>query len=376
MFARRKPKPGWDDSLVPHGFVGQATEEFMSPRSAESAQPDLTPSDSDLIPVPQFRRGAENPDAAVRRKPASVPGPEVRANTLAPRRGEKPAAGPRLLPRVQELNKLRMLLQEEREKGVARHVQGIVATSVETPPELPIALSAASPIAKPDATRSAPTLEQPLASALIEKPAEPASPAMPKSKPARFAAWIESAKTAASACNAEMKRRWLLTANFGQQLWASRVRIRLATSLPLYKIPFARMATAPARAWCTMATGARKNARLATSMTMAILSALLALGLIVATRRYYPAAHAEARGSARPAATADSTPIEPRNPAPAKAAESSAPKPRLTKAAVGQSVKAGSVVQAAERKPIRKRAHRGGNDDYVAPDTYVYYGKR
>ena len=348
----------------------------MSPRNAESTQPDLPSSDANQIPMPQFRRGSEEPDTVVRRGPASVPAQAPHANAVSARPNARPGSGPSLLPPVQQLNKLRMLLQEEREKGVARHVQGIVATSVETPPELPIALSAASPIAKPDATRSAPTLEQPLASALIEKPAEPASPAMPKSKPAPFAAWIESGRTAASAFNAEMRSRWLLTANFVRQLWTQRVRIRLAARVPFHRIPFARIAAAPVLAWRALATGARQNARLATSMTMAIFSALLALGLIVATRRYDPAAHAAARNAVPPAAMADSTPIAPSNRGTTKAAETSAVKPRPSKTVVGQSANAGSVVQAAERKPIHKRAHRGGNDDYVAPDTYVYYGKR
>ena len=384
MFAWRKSKPGCDDSLVPHGFVGQATEEFMSPRNAESTQPDLPPSDANQIPIPKFRQAPQPIDGGVRRGPVSVPAQKVRPSSAAtnPQTKSAPAFW-RPLPPVQELNKLRMALQEERAKGSDRRVEPVLSTSVAASPvatsqALSIAAPAAPSVATPIACSVTPSVhpEQLSSSALIETTNATISLATPKSKPTRVAAWIESGKTTAAAFNAEMRRRWLLTANFGQQLWARRVRIRLAARVPFHRIPFARIAAAPVLAWRGLVTGARQNARLATSMTMAIFSALLALGLIVATRRYDPAAHATARNAVLPEAMADSTPIATSNPGPAKAAESSAVKPRLSKTIVGQSANAVSVVQAAERKPIRKRAHRSGDDDYIAPDTYVSYGKR
>lgn len=364
MFARRKSTLGCDDALVPHGFVGQAIVEFMSPRNAESAQPDLPGSGANQIPMPRFRRGPEQPDTAVRRGPASVPAEEIRANSVTARPSVTPAPGPSLLPPVQELNKLRMLLQEERAKGAQRHVEPVRATSVAIPPSRKLIEHAASVV-----TETAP---------------EPASISTPQPEPAPiqpdpmwFQSRLESAKRIATTFVVEIKRRWLGAGAFAQQFWTRRVRIRLAARVPLQKI-----ISGPMSACRTAVNAVRRNARLVNSLAMATLSALLAWGLIAAVRHYDPADMAAGHGATPSSLSADSAPVNarsaptaPATPVVAKDVDSGARR-NQARAASHTSAKPTPVVQAADRKTIRRQAHRSGDDDYVAPDTYVYYGKR
>lgn len=323
----------------------------MSPRNAESAQPDLPHSDANQIPMPRFRRGPEQPDTAVRRGPASVPASTAPTQPALRKAGEV-APLPWPLPPVQELNKRRMLLQEERAKNAERHVEPVLVA----PPVV------ASPAAK---------LAEPAASAIIETAPEPIQVSTPKPEPMRVESGLqfklESSKKHATALLAEIRYRSLEAGSFARRLWTRRVRIRLATRDPLQKIVSGPMAV------CRAAANAiRQNARLVNSLAMATLSALLAWGLIAAVRHYDPAAKAAGHDAARsfvkanPALAAPATAVVAKDPASKpdglRTASSASKKPR--------------VVQAADRKTIRKQEHRSGNDDYVAPDTYVYYGKR
>lgn len=330
----------------------------MSPRNAESAQPDLPESDANQIPMPRFRRGPEQPDTAVRRRPASVPAEEIRANSAAARPTVRPAPGPSLLPPVQELNKLRMLLQEERAKGAERHVEPVLV---------------APPVVAPPAPKPA----EPAASVVVEKVPEPSPVAIAQPEPAPlqpdpmwFQPKIESAKRWASTFVAELKRHSLEAGSVAQQFWTRRVRIRLALHAPLQRI-----VSRPMEVCRTAVNAVRQNARLVNSLAMAALSALLVWGLIVTLRHHDPASKA-ARNDARHATvTANSASAAPAKAVAAKGA-SSAVKPNPATAASHASKKPSPIVQAADRKPMRKAAQHRANDDYVAPDTYVYYGKR
>ena len=330
----------------------------MSPRNAESAQPDLPESDANQLPMPRVRRGPEQPDTAVRRGPASVPAEEIRANSSAAGTSAKSTPGPSLLPPVQELNKLRMLLQEERAKGAERHVEPVLA---------------APPVAAPPA----PKLAEPAASAVIERDPEPSRVATSQPEPAPlqpdpmwFQPKIESAKRWASTFVAELKRRSLDAGTFARELWMGRVRIRLALHAPLQRIVSRPMEV------CRAAVNAvRQNARLVNSLAMATLSALLAWGLIVTVRHHDPAGKAAGNDAAHATVTANSASAAPAKAVAAKGT-SSAVKPNPTRAASHASKKPSPIVQAADRKTIRKAAQHRTNDDYVAPDTYVYYGKR
>lgn len=324
----------------------------MSPRNAESAQPDLPHSDANQIPMPRFRRGPEQPDTAVRRGPASVPA-SAAPTQPALRKAGGVAPLPWPLPPVQELNKRRMLLQEERAKSVERHVEPVL-------------------VAPPVVASPAPKLAEPAASAIVESVPGLIQVSTPKPEPIRVESGIqfklESGKKHATALLAEISRCSLEAGNFARQLWTRRVRIRLATRDPLQKIVSGPMAV------CRAAANAiRQNARLVNSLAMATLSALLAWGLIAAARHYDPAAKAAGHDAARSFVKANPTLAAP---ATAVVARDPASKPDGLRTASSASKKPTPVVQAAERKTIRKQEHRSGNDDYVAPDTYVYYGKR
>lgn len=125
-----------------------------------------------------------------------------------------------------------------------------------------------------------------------------------------------------------------------------------------------------------------RNWRLATSVSMAALSALLALGLILLVSRYQPASHAD-----------DTTSFQQNGPAPATqqavAPVSAKTTPSKTSPAASAPRKTPPVVNAAQRTPDESvaasathqsapahRAHHNADEDYVARDTYVYYGAK
>jgi len=120
----------------------------------------------------------------------------------------------------------------------------------------------------------------------------------------------------------------------------------------------------------------QQNSRLATSLAMAALSALLTLGLILIVGRYQPSASAKA-----PAAI--STPPRGTTTVPANA-DTAKPSP-VSGVHRAAATKRSPVVNTALRTPAvaaartTKSAHRprhNEDEDYVAPDTYVYYGTK
>lgn len=150
-----------------------------------------------------------------------------------------------------------------------------------------------------------------------------------------------------------------------------RIRIRIAAG-PQLRSYADRFQQAQARSRSML----QQNSRLATSLAMAALSALLTLGLILIIGHYQPSANAEA-----PAVT--STPQQgvsaiPTNRLVAK------PSP-VSSAHSGSLANSAPVVNTTLREPanhrpattkLARRPHHNEDEDYVAPDTYVYYGKR
>ncbi len=113
----------------------------------------------------------------------------------------------------------------------------------------------------------------------------------------------------------------------------------------------------------------RYDSRLWTSVAMAGLSALLAFGLILTVRRYATAAlpsHVFQKDSSPPVCTpAAAASVVPPKPAPAVQSA------RLSNKAVAippKRMNTARVVQPKSRHSLE--------DEYVARDTYVYYGKR
>jgi hypothetical protein len=113
----------------------------------------------------------------------------------------------------------------------------------------------------------------------------------------------------------------------------------------------------------------QQNSRLSTSLAMAALSALLTLGLILIVSRYQPSANAT-----QPQSTA----AIPANPVKAKPSPASGVRSEAaTKQSpvVNTALRAPANAAAATTKTAR-RPHHSEDEDYVAPDTYVYYGNR
>jgi hypothetical protein len=118
----------------------------------------------------------------------------------------------------------------------------------------------------------------------------------------------------------------------------------------------------------------QRNSRLATSLTMAALSALLTLGLILIVGRYEGSATVEA--PAITSTTQQGASVIPVNPVVAKpspaATTHSHPltnREPLVNTTLSEPTNAGS----STTKPVH-RPHHNEDEDYVAPNTYVYYG--
>jgi outer membrane receptor for ferric coprogen and ferric-rhodotorulic acid len=149
-----------------------------------------------------------------------------------------------------------------------------------------------------------------------------------------------------------------------------RIRIRIAATSQL-RTYVGRLQDAQTRSRNIL----RQNSRLATSLAMAALSALFTLGLIVTVGRYQPSANANVSGIAptrQSAATVPATPVVPK-PSPTRTANSEpAAKPATV---VNTALRTQEKIAPPRTKTVR-RPHHNEDEDYVAPDTYVYYGKK
>lgn len=162
-------------------------------------------------------------------------------------------------------------------------------------------------------------------------------------------------------------------------LWNRRLRIRIAgPNLNSLTGKFSRAVIETRRAL-------QQNSRLVTSMALAGLSALLALGMILTVNRYQPghsSASQNSYGSFQPSASAATVTTS----KPAATTTTPEPTAASTKPSAGRSTHARvfdsrtikiahtTVKTAAVRKPIHQRTNRRVDDDYVARDTYVRYG--
>lgn len=148
---------------------------------------------------------------------------------------------------------------------------------------------------------------------------------------------------------------------------APRVRI-VFTGLPLrLRIFFARKVTE----WNIKHGGKSADTRLWTSMTLAAISAIIAL-IIVSIVPHYAARYLPSR-LASTQSTVSANAAEP-----AVSPVSTTPQPILKEASISVKApvaakKSATKAVAANAAPERK-THHGATDDYVAPDTYKYYG--
>lgn len=415
----------------------------MPPSNAESAP--IDPHDSTKpIEMPKFRWSPPPADPTVRRAPASVPANDNRVRPLPKKQESKSSSLQSLLPRVQELNKRRMLLQEEREQrepstlqaeSIAMQAESVAAETSPVPIETPepqqigvektLVSGPADTI--PEVPHSATQLKlrsqqflretrtrlvqayQSLASAWqwmsqqttkvaanfagLNKRIRSASETAILAKKIRWANRIPktSGNTASElqivkptapgatsqptthAFGTNARLRVLTVTRSAQQFWERRVLIRVRAGKHL------RNAIVKVEATRAQAAALRKNRRLANSMLMAALSALLALGLVLVVKRYAPIEATVVKSPVHPAvASVNSSAVSPK-----PAVNDAVAKPVVAKQIVATSLITPMAVakptaqKVVTHKAILRRTHRQGNDDdYVAPDTYVYYGHR
>jgi hypothetical protein len=117
----------------------------------------------------------------------------------------------------------------------------------------------------------------------------------------------------------------------------------------------------------------RRNARLWTSLSMAALSALLTLGVISVVSHQAPA------DSSKRSATRSSAPatqgVSPAGLIAPETALASTHKSSSTVPAKSSTQSAPAVAtRDSHPSPAARRAHRNADEDYVAPNTYRYYG--
>jgi hypothetical protein len=169
-------------------------------------------------------------------------------------------------------------------------------------------------------------------------------------------------KTAAAFADSRKSARGLIT---------RRVRIRIAAG-PQFRPYIARLQYFRAKSRTIL----QRESRLVTSLAMAGLSALLTLGLIVVVGRYQPSASASGPAitstQQQGVVTIPAHPIAPK-PSPSRNADSA---PLTKQSPVVKASLQTPIHPEPPKPPSARRPHHNADEDYVAPDTYVYYGKK
>jgi len=191
------------------------------------------------------------------------------------------------------------------------------------------------------------------------------------------AATVSAAQSAASGTRETATTTVENSSQLARKLSAPRVRIRIAAGREL--IVFVERVKQAQTQW---RLAIQRNSRLATSMTMAALSAVLALGLVLLVSRYQPSASAgtHAVTSSQPqqssaAQWASTAPTESRSSKPLEPTPVPAGKVSSAKPSAVISTALNTPVKVPRSKPVAtRRPHHNEDEDYVARDTYVYYG--
>ena len=158
-----------------------------------------------------------------------------------------------------------------------------------------------------------------------------------------------------------------------RRAWSFKVRVRIhVPELSGIRAGFARATSPP-----DSDLNPRPDSRLRTSMAMAALSALLALAVITGVRRYDAEPGPSNVSASSPAATSPQpAAILPQKPSAANSKTSAhGVDHAATTAAVKQASLSSQQAQPTTPKTAtRKQRRHGPDEDYVAKDTYVYYG--
>ena len=194
----------------------------------------------------------------------------------------------------------------------------------------------------------------------------------------RMTAVISAAQEVASGIQEKAATVFESAGQLARRMSARRVRIRIAAGGEL-AIFFRRIK----RTHGGLRLALQRNSRLATSMTMAALSAVLTLGLILLVSRSQPSASAGTRVVISPPQQRSSA-AQPVHSEPSKSFASNSGQSAPVPAGNISSAKPSAAVSTALRTPIKpsrskaaaRRPHPNEDEDYVARDTYVYYGAK
>jgi hypothetical protein len=388
MFAWRKPRPEEEEPLVPHGMIWQATEEPMAPNQAErrasGSQPLSQPTQDSTEPreFPWDFSERRSPLRA-NKKPAQSPG-EVTPKTTQPLQWP--------LPRVQELTKRRFQIQEERASGKAVEQTAEQPTQNEfwinpdeqmpTTTSPSIETSSSRQAARPPVPASVPELQSASTSAAPNSSVFKQQVQLLRAGVLRRSAeasvvlshWRDQLQSTVPAIWSSIRssagkvegRLYAKAANWSdltKRVFSYRVRLRIQPVQQIRALakPLQNLGTDSLRT-------NQRNSRLATSMGMAGLSALLALALVLTVRRYQPT---PVGASSEPvkvnsASTASVTP--------AATGHHGRPAKGTVKIQREPIVRASTIERdKPTTKPARRRSHHNPDEDYVARDTTTYY---
>jgi hypothetical protein len=400
MFARRKRKDPEDEPLVPHGLIWQATDDPESVDDAASANSHVS---SEAIEMPLRNDVRSQGDATVPGSGESNTSSGSNQSTSTP--GKLGAISPPIP------------WPSPRTASVIKRVPPPSEPAPPTPPNQ--TASADRELEAPPKRPPQPAPDQPPARAQQQQKLEIVEPAPTRGSHGRsifipvtralaslgqlagnafdgtvrslrnsrgkvltiyeslnLQAQIRRARSAVTSFSSNAVRSSVTrSAGLVQRARAQKVRIRIPKSAGTQAlIQRSRMALA------SRPEAFRRDSRLWTSLAMAALSALLTLGVISAIRHQVPAGSTPA-GSRRSSATRTSAPATPAmNPAGLIA-------PRTALASMRQDAKNASAPvkgspqtkssPAGTDNPLStaaRRIHHNDDEDYVAPDTYHYYG--
>ncbi len=381
MFWRRRRLPEEDEPLIPRGMIWQATADDVSEEPPPVMQED-SPNDAARIPpkpvsipaqasqAPQFRD--QTVDFPAYRKPlvgSALPKPVEPARQPVPPRPTLVVTAP--VPPVPGtiLDEAKSPASDQRDTRL--------------PNAPPVWRTAQAKIAERvaqlrSATANRVSLETTRLSEFRRRSGSAIADTTLKLKNSsklallRSQAQVQSVREQVKSIHVDMSgpaRAW-------QRVRDMKVTVRIPSSNLRVIAAFKRDAQALG---AQLQKNVQRNEHLWTSMAMAALSALLALGVAEGLRRYdpaYPAAAPETVSASTASKTSASvvpiraTVLSKKRPSPIVAAQVG-----VEKAAINNPVVTSQKPTAAMPKP-KPRIHRSEDDDYVAADTYVRYGRR
>jgi hypothetical protein len=406
MFAWRKPKPSDDEPLVPHGMIWQATEEPM-PAEAERTHPVAAPELHSPITIPLKRTDSPpeqsapadtppkmgaasellpwasmNAKDAVKRPPpfwdSNGDSKILRATSATSTSDSKPANSLKTIPTPQIKNPADQSATEDfafKQFVAERNKELRAAWSEFTHAVAEMFANTRHAYAN---VRLRESMRRTREQAHIRLARGVAHISRHTQQSVADVKWPSKMRTEFLAAGSVARRLRKKTVaafadsrNSARGLMARKVRIRIAGGSQLRPY-MARLQDFRTKSHTVL----NRESRLLTSLAMAGLSAILTLGLILIVGRYQPSASAGGPGVTPAHQQSDVTilthPVAAK-PSPTRDAHSVPVKPE---APVVKTALQTPIQTAAPKQSNARRPHHNPDEDYVAPDTYVYYGKK